>query len=104
MDRQLGPGLFSTYRDRTAVIFHAIGGGWPTIVSAAHDQINFVATLRPVLVFPELACAAVEREALRVAVSKAPDLRSRTWLRDKGVVSRHASVRFDAHDCPGRVR
>jgi len=59
--------------------------------------VDLVATLRAMLVQPQLAAHRIERRTLRIAVSEAVDLGQRAGAADEGVVGRHLAVGLDAH-------
>src|SRR4051812_44394815 len=75
----------------------------PSVVVAGLDDIDLVATLRPVLRFPQLPFR-IPGEPLRIAVTVAPDGRQRTGLADERVILRHRAVVVDAVDFTKRAR
>ena len=56
-----------------ATVVFAVGNNGPAVVAACLHQIDLIAALRAVFVFPQTSCGRQD-EPLRVAVAIAPDL------------------------------
>src|SRR5262249_29882207 len=70
----------------------------PAVVADGLDDVDLVATARPVLVLPQFSAFGMEREALRVAVAVAPDLGLGARPADERIVRRHRAVGPHAQD------
>lgn len=77
---------------RPAPVVHAVADDGPAVVQAGLHTVELVATLRPVLVEPDVTGLRVHGEPLRVAVPVAPDLRERARLAHARIVGRHTAV------------
>src|SRR5690606_11107010 len=75
--------------DRYAVL-DAVTDHRPAVVEAGPDQVQLVPALRAVLVQPQVPGLRVQRQALRVPVPVAPDLRQRVRPPHERVVLRDA--------------
>src|SRR5262249_60665682 len=70
----------------------------PALILALLDDVDLVATARPMLVLPQLPGHGVEREALGIAMAVAPDLRLGGRPADEGIVRRDRAIGPDAND------
>src|SRR5690606_3845546 len=84
--------------DRVAVVVDAVADDGPAVVAAGPDEVELVATARPVLVRPDIARFRMDREALRVAVAVAPDLGQCALAVHERVVRGDAAVLVQADD------
>ena len=93
---------------RADAVVAAVGQQRPAVVEPGTHAIDLVAALRAMLHGPQLARGGVQRRALHVAVTQAPQLGRRTGAANEGVVGRHAAVGLDADDLAqmvgGRLR
>src|SRR5690554_2834826 len=83
--------------DNAAVIIHAIGGDWPTIVLTWLWNVNLITTFGPMLGCPKFAGIWVDGCTLYVTVAIRPNLRQRICCVHKGVVSRDSAIGFDTY-------
>ncbi|MNF58793.1 hypothetical protein D3C84_403630 [compost metagenome] len=90
-------GLTLGFGNRLTGVVDAMGRQRPAVILAALDDVDFIAALRAVFVFPQRAVPRVERRALRIALPVGPDLRAHVGLADKGVVLGHSAIRVDSH-------
>src|SRR5262249_38903021 len=81
-----------------AAVVDAIADHRPAIVLALLDDVDLVAALRAVLLLPQFSAHRMEREALRIAMSVAPDFAARARASDERIVRRDRAVGGDAHD------
>src|SRR5690606_29455056 len=87
------------FAHRIAVIA-AVAHERPAEVSAGHDPVELIASLRPVFAGPQLVRAGAQRRTLHVAVSEAPDLRALDA--EAGIVHRDRAVAVEADDLADR--
>ncbi|MNU98958.1 hypothetical protein D3C71_890790 [compost metagenome] len=97
MQRLLHARLGCAFAQLAAAVVFAIGNHRPTVVAARLGLVEFVATLRAVLVHPQLAVWP-QRCTLGVAVAVAPDLGQGARLFGERVVGRHGPFGGDADD------
>src|SRR5262249_46637687 len=64
----------------------------PTIVSAGLENIHLVSAVRAILVFPDLPCYGIQREAERVSMPHCVNLRPMSCAPDEWIVGRNGSV------------
>src|SRR5262249_35191319 len=80
------------FRDGRAGVFASIRGDRPAIIAARQDNVDFVATLRPVLAFPPRAGTRMDGEPQLIPMPHGVDLWLVSGSADKGVVWRHSPV------------
>ncbi len=88
----------------TGLVVHAETDDRPSVVPAWLNAIELVASLRTVLVGPDVAGLRMDGEPLHVAMSVAPDLRPRAGAVDERIVSRHAPVVVQPDDLAVVIR
>src|SRR5580704_2351710 len=81
-----------THADGSAGILPTIRDHRPAVVCAAMNQVEFVAAQRTMLVRPQLSSYGVHNQALRIAMSVAPDLRLRILGANERIVGRNAAI------------
>src|SRR5690606_24202967 len=90
--------LAAAVQHRTGRVVHAVADHRPAVVRAPANHVQLVAALRAVLVRPQHSGFRMEREALRIAVTVAPDLGQCAVLSDERVVLWDAAVVVETQD------
>src|SRR5215468_8060401 len=98
LERLLHALLVRALVDPGAVVVDAVADHRPAVVLAFLDDVDLVATARPVLVLPQLPGHGVEREPLGIAMAVAPDLGLGGRPADEGIVRRDRAIGPDAND------
>ena len=83
------------------VVIHAVGDDRPTVVEALLDEVELVAAARAVFDVVEFAGDGMEGEALRVAVTVAPDGGCGFGVLHERIVGGDAAVVMDAVNFAG---
>src|SRR5690606_35868818 len=78
-------------------IIAAMCGNRPAAIAATPDDVDLVAATRPVLAQQSLARAGIQRRALRIAMTVAPDFRPRAGCPGKRVVVGYAAIGMQTH-------
>ena len=85
-----------------AVVIDAVTDHRPAVVLALNNDIYFIATFRPMLLFPQLALS-IKCKTFGVANTIGPYLAPRPGLSDKRIVSRNGTIGLNTNNLAKRV-
>src|SRR5690606_35981473 len=90
--------LFGFIRNDRAVVIYPVSNQRPSVISSLLDLIQLIATPRTVFDIPECFRVAIIDKSLRIPVAITPDLRTRAFRINKGVIFRNSTVVVETHD------
>src|SRR5207302_6294082 len=90
-------------RKARAVVVAAVADDRPAVVVARLQHVQFVAAVRTVFLFPDLAGERIESKPKLHAMTDRENRRLVAALSDERIVGRHAAVIFQAQDLAGQI-